>query len=224
MANYKTEAIVLKRRNFSEADRILVLYTRKFGKINAIAKGARRMTSKKGGSLELLNWCDLSMAVGQNLDLVLESQVKRSFLPVKHNLFKTSLAYQLIEVVDNLTIEHQPSNKLFNFLLEALANLSVQSGHLKQKLVVASFQLKSLQTLGFHSYDTDLSFFKSSSPLLVANVFRLSTEKLCDLELKDGDINTVFDKSQFLVEQTAEKQLKSSKFVSEIDGYYKLAA
>src|SRR3989344_3096612 len=149
MAVYKTEVIILKRMNFSEADRILTCFTKKFGKINLLAKGARKLTSRKGGSLELLNWCKLSVATGQSLDLVLESQVERAFLPIKSNLYKTSLAYQVVEVCDKLTIEHQPSLRLFNLLLTTLAALSAETNRQKQKLVVASFQLKLLHILGF---------------------------------------------------------------------------
>ena len=149
MRSYKTEAIILKKRNFAEADRILTCFTKKLGKVNLLAKGARRLTSRKGGSLELLNWCQLSVATGQSLDLILESEVRRSFLPVKSNLFKTSLAYQLIEVADKLTIEHQPSSKLFDLLISTLSTLSTEPNRLKQKLTVAAFQLKALQILGF---------------------------------------------------------------------------
>ena len=52
---YKTEGIILKRINFGEADRILTSYTKHFGKISLLAKGVRKITSRKGGNIELFN-------------------------------------------------------------------------------------------------------------------------------------------------------------------------
>jgi len=61
---YKTDAIVLRRSNLGEADKILTLYTPNLGKIRAIAKGVRRPTSKLGGHVELLTHCSLMLARG----------------------------------------------------------------------------------------------------------------------------------------------------------------
>jgi len=60
---YKTEAIVLKRVNVGEADKILTLYTPNPGKLSAIAKGVRRPKSKLGGHLELLTHSSLMLRI-----------------------------------------------------------------------------------------------------------------------------------------------------------------
>ncbi|MFH1792345.1 MAG: DNA repair protein RecO, partial [Patescibacteria group bacterium] len=54
--NYSTEAIILATKDYSEADRILVVYTKDFGKLSLIAKGVRKTTSKKRGHLEIFNY------------------------------------------------------------------------------------------------------------------------------------------------------------------------
>ncbi|MBE2222398.1 MAG: DNA repair protein RecO, partial [Anaerolineae bacterium] len=60
----RTEAIVLKRHNFGEADRLLTLYTREFGKMKAIAKGARKPQSRKTGHVELFMRSQFLLAEG----------------------------------------------------------------------------------------------------------------------------------------------------------------
>jgi len=74
MRSYKTEGIVLKRINYGEADRILTIYTKRHGKIRAIAKGVRKLTSRKAGSLELFNNVVLFLVKGKNLDIITEAQ------------------------------------------------------------------------------------------------------------------------------------------------------
>jgi len=55
----RTEAIVIKRVDFGEADKILTLYTPYMGKLRAVAKGVRRPTSKLGGHVELFTHSQL---------------------------------------------------------------------------------------------------------------------------------------------------------------------
>ena len=61
---YKTEAVVLRSLRFSEADRILHLYTRDRGRIGAIAKGIRKTTSRFGARLEPLSHVELMLHEG----------------------------------------------------------------------------------------------------------------------------------------------------------------
>ena len=66
----RTEGVILKRRNFGEADRILTIYTRDYGKVICLAKGVRRPRSKKAGHLELGSWCKIFAVHGKNLDQI----------------------------------------------------------------------------------------------------------------------------------------------------------
>ncbi|TME96657.1 MAG: DNA repair protein RecO, partial [Chloroflexi bacterium] len=59
---YRAEAIVLKTNDFAEADRILVLFTRHFGKVRVVAKGIRRATSRMAGHAEPLTHATYQLA------------------------------------------------------------------------------------------------------------------------------------------------------------------
>src|SRR6202795_4946285 len=61
---YKTEAIVLRSMRFSEADRILHLYTEQRGRIGAVAKGIRKTKSRFGARLEPLSHVELMLHQG----------------------------------------------------------------------------------------------------------------------------------------------------------------
>ena len=58
---YKTEAIIIKRRNFGEADRILTILTKNYGKIQVRAPGVRKITSRRSSHIELLNFSSLTL-------------------------------------------------------------------------------------------------------------------------------------------------------------------
>ena len=120
---YNTEAIVLKRINFKEADRILTLYTPNLGKISAVAKGVRRPKSKMGGHLELLTHCSLMLARGRNMDTVNQAQTICSFRRLREDLWREGLALYAAELVVQFTAEHQENYPIYSLLLDTLNRL-----------------------------------------------------------------------------------------------------
>lgn len=121
--SYKTEGIILKRVNFGEADRILTILTKRFGKIRARAPGIRRTTSRKAPHLELFNLASIFLACGKNFDIVTEAQTQDSFPGIRKDLKKVALAYYFSELVDGLCPEKQENREVFNLLSEKLKNL-----------------------------------------------------------------------------------------------------
>src|SRR3990167_11066899 len=104
---FRTEGVVLRRKNFGEADRIVTFYTRDYGKVTALAKGVRRPSSKKAGHIELGNWCKVFVARGKNLDLLTEVEAKYAFGIDEFTETKANRIYHILELVDALTPEHQ---------------------------------------------------------------------------------------------------------------------
>lgn len=142
---YKTEGIILKRTNFGEADRILTIYTKHYGKIRAIAKGVRKIASRKGGNVEAFNHVSLFLAQGRNLDLVTEAEVINSFKSWRKNLKKIGTAYYFCELVDKLTPDGQANRAVFELLREYL----VKIGREGESELIRSFEEQLLGELGF---------------------------------------------------------------------------
>jgi DNA repair protein RecO (recombination protein O) len=143
--SFKTEGIILKRINYGEADRILTVYTNHHGKIRAIAKGVRKLQSRKAGSLELFNHAILFLIKGKNLDLVTEAQTVHLFKSWRKSLIKVGLAYYFCELVDKLTPDNQPNQVVFELLRETLHKI----GSKENKILVREFEEKILHELGF---------------------------------------------------------------------------
>lgn len=121
--SYRTEAIVLRRHDFFEADRLLILYTPKFGKIRAIAKGIRKPTSRKSGHLELFTHSRLLLAKGRELDIITQAETIHAFLTLRNDLLRTTYAYYVAELLDRFVEEGVENHHLFDLLLATLGRL-----------------------------------------------------------------------------------------------------
>jgi len=142
---FKTEGIILKRTNLGEADRLLTIYTKHYGKIKALAKGVRKITSRRGGSVEIFNHVSLFLVQGKNLDLITETETIESYGLWRKDLKKVGLAYYFCELTDRLTPEGQVHEKVFELLLSYLKKLSLELDY----RLVRSFEEELLGELGF---------------------------------------------------------------------------
>jgi DNA repair protein RecO (recombination protein O) len=143
---YHTEAIVLKKADLGEADRILTLYTPHLGKIRAVAKGVRRPQSKLGGHIEPLSHSEMLLTCGQTLDIVSQGQAIESFLPLYDDLWRASWALYAAELVDKFTPEGEENFPIFSLLLDTLHQLCLTH---KGELILCYFELHLLDHLGY---------------------------------------------------------------------------
>ncbi len=120
---YRTEAVVLDRKDFGEADRLLTLYTPGTGKLRAIAKGARRTTSRLSGHIELFTHTELLLAAGRNLDIVTQSQLIHSHERLREDLWRAALGFHVLELVNHFSEERLENPAVWRALLEVLARL-----------------------------------------------------------------------------------------------------
>jgi DNA repair protein RecO (recombination protein O) len=144
--NYQTEAVVIKKTKLGEADSILTLYTPYLGKIQGFAKSLRKPKSKLAGHLELLTHSQVSLARGRNLDTITGSQTINSFLPLKSDLWLTSCALYVTELVNQFTADQQENFSLFQLLLETLEQLCQADN---KELVLRYFELHLLDSVGY---------------------------------------------------------------------------
>jgi len=100
-APYRTEAIILRRTNYGEADRVVSLLTPDRGKISGIAKGVRKPKSKLAGGLELLATCDVTIMGGRgNLGLITSARLNEFYGDILHDYDRMQFAYTMIQQVN----------------------------------------------------------------------------------------------------------------------------
>ncbi len=119
----KARAIVLASRPLGEADRILRLYTRELGRVDAVAKGVRKTTSRWGGRLEPFNVCDLVLYHGRSLHTVTQAQLVDVFARLRSDREALTAAAVVCEAVAGLTAMHEPEERVFALARNALGEL-----------------------------------------------------------------------------------------------------
>lgn len=147
MRSYKTEGIVIKRRNVGEADRIITIFSKKEGKIKVKAVGVRKISSRRGSHIELLNYCEMSLYKGRGMPILTEVSIKDNFSEVKDDLGRIGYAYHLCELVEGLCAEGQESKEIFDLLEVTLKKLKKADD---SKELIRDFELKLLSLLGFY--------------------------------------------------------------------------
>jgi DNA repair protein RecO (recombination protein O) len=149
---YRTDAIILRRSDFGEADRLLTVFTPERGKLRLMAKGVRKITSRKAGHVELFMLTDILVALGRTWDIVSQAEVVESYRDLREDLDKTSNAYYLAELVDRFTEEHDPNQPLYELLALTLARLS----HIDDPFITLRYF--DLHLLGLTGFQPQLHF------------------------------------------------------------------
>ena len=117
---YRSEAVVLRHSDFGEADRLLTVYTPYLGKLRLLAKGVRKPTSRKAGHLESFTRTQLLVARGRNLDIITQAQMVEPYRGLRQDLWRTSHAYYVGELVDRFSEEQGENQPLYHLLCDVL--------------------------------------------------------------------------------------------------------
>lgn len=142
---FKTKGIILKRTNLGEADRIVTIFTDKFGKIKVVAKGVRKTLSKMAGHLEPFCLTSFQIAQGRNLDVITSAVVEKCFFGLRSNLEKTNVCFYMAEIVDKMVEESVPHEEIFDLLDSAFSH----ANELISPLLISYFEINFLSEMGF---------------------------------------------------------------------------
>lgn len=146
---YRTEAVILRRMDYGEADRILTLYTPHYGKLRVIAKGVRKMTSRLAGHLELFMRTQLMLATGRTFDVVTSAQIIEPYKQLHEDLNRVSHAYYVAELLDKLTVDDEENRPAYDLLVVALRALDQTT---VPDLVVRYYELHLLGFMGYRPH------------------------------------------------------------------------
>jgi DNA repair protein RecO (recombination protein O) len=143
---YSTEAIMLRSRRLGEADAILTLLSRDRGKVDVVARGVRKPTSRKAGHLEPLTHSVVLLAHGTNLDIITQAETRHSFIGMREDLRRLGGGLYAAELVDRFTVEREENRAVFDLLLATLARLSEGTD---VDLTLRYFEISLLAVTGF---------------------------------------------------------------------------
>lgn len=118
--HYSSKGVILATRSFSEADRLIVIYSRNYGKVTVIAKGVRKPISKKGRNVEVFNIIKFAAARGKSLDILMEVELIDTHKKVRNDLKRATVAYYFIETTGRITRDEEKNPELYNLLVNYL--------------------------------------------------------------------------------------------------------
>ncbi len=125
----KSNAIVLSRENYGEADQKVVLLTDSFGKISAIANGEKKILSKLRAGLNLFNWSEIELIFGRNFPIVTMARPKNCFVNLSHNWQKFVIAQKMAQDINILVPRDLADDDIWLLSLGAFHALNSINGH-----------------------------------------------------------------------------------------------
>jgi DNA repair protein RecO (recombination protein O) len=134
-ATYQTKAIILSRQPFRENDCRIIAYSRDRGKIDLVARGTKKISSKLAGHLEPFNLSNLMVARGRQYDYIGAAISQNCYYNIKSDSEKTACAGQAANIFNKLIKPGERGERLFGLLLDFLETLN------KNQLSIISYQL-----------------------------------------------------------------------------------
>lgn len=148
--HYRTQGFILKKTDQGEADRIFTIYTKDFGKLEILARAERKTKSKLKGGLELFYLSEIEFIQGKTHKTLTDAILIENFLNLRKDLERLSIAYKVLEVLDNLIKGQEADEKIWNLLNEIfnkLNNLKIEN--CKLKIIYYYFLWNLLSILGY---------------------------------------------------------------------------
>jgi DNA repair protein RecO (recombination protein O) len=243
---YKTYGIVLRSYSMRESDRLVTVLTPGFGKIKIGVRGARKIKSKLGGHLQILNHALLVIHSGSAFDIVSGAEAEESFATIKENLSLLAKSLYLMELTDAIIPEAAPHPDVYDCLLSALRLMNSRKN---PDIISACSEFKILQSTGYLpelyrcvSCDTEIiqgahgfsprlggvicidceGYGASSSAISVETLkvlrymSRVEMEQVADLNLNLDQQNELNQLLGQLITTVLEKKLNSSIFIEHL--------
>lgn len=144
----RTPALILRRRDMGEADRVLTVLTPGHGKRDLVAYGARKPTSRKTGHVELFTLVDVLMNIRRDLGTVSQVEMMEPFLPLRDDLKLGAYASYAVQLMDRFTEigDADTSSALFDLLRDTLARLCEEP---EPRLVLRYYEVHLLGLVGY---------------------------------------------------------------------------
>jgi DNA repair protein RecO (recombination protein O) len=145
----KTEALVLKSRRYRETSKIVAFYSKEFGKIRGVAKGARETKSKFGAALEPMTHVSIVLYKKEHRDLhmISQSEIVRLFPRLHSDLARITAGLSAVELIDAAMHDEEPNEPVFRLVIELMSELDTATKNLEN--VLYFFRLRLLDLMGF---------------------------------------------------------------------------
>ncbi|NBI29378.1 DNA repair protein RecO [Chengkuizengella marina] len=143
---YKVEGIVIRTVDYGEGNKIIVIYTKEMGKQSIMARGAKKLKSRLSSITQLFTYAEYTYYKKGKMGTLNDGEAIRSFHDLNLDIFKSTYAAYLVELVDRMMDEHEGSSYIFEQLLASLE--FIEEGKDPQ-IITHIFEMKMLELAGY---------------------------------------------------------------------------
>jgi len=154
MALLESEAFVLNGFRYGESSKIITLYSKEFGKFNAIVKGVRNVKARHSGVYENMNLIKIFLNKKENrtLQVIGKADLISSFDGVKTDLDKLAVGYNILEILNKTSEEYDTAYNAFALLKDTFSFLEISKTNFGFMLLYFMYKLSIIQGHDFLSY------------------------------------------------------------------------
>jgi len=145
MRNLKIQGVVINKRSIGENDYLVTVFTPFYGKIQASARGAKQISSKFTGHLDLLNICDFQLYQSPKSYTITECRLHSSFPSFRENLGKFYYASEIAKIIKSFETENENCEDLYSLLIQTFRALEQLSS---ESLIYEAFKIKLFSLIG----------------------------------------------------------------------------
>lgn len=145
---FESKAVIIKTQDFKENDKLVWLYTEKFGKITAVVRGAKKSKSKFLSLTLPLCYGEYMLYKGKNMYTIQEGKIINSFQGLLNNLDKLTYSSYLCELIDIAYSDNEVNADIFRNLVATMYLLNTDA--LEYELLIRAFELKLLKSTGYN--------------------------------------------------------------------------
>ncbi|MBA4535864.1 DNA repair protein RecO [Bacillus aquiflavi] len=155
----KCEAIVIRTTDYGETNKIVTLYTREWGKVGVMARGAKKPNSRLAAITQYFTYGYFLLQRGKGLGSLQQGEIISSFRSIREDIFLTAYASYVVDLTDKGTEENKPNPYLFELLYQTLNYMN--DGY-DLDILTNIFEMKMLNTLGLYPSLNECSFCGST--------------------------------------------------------------
>lgn len=122
--HYRTQAFVLKIENRGEADQLITVFSKDFGKLEILAKAIRKINSKLRSGVEIFYLSEIEFIQGKNYKTLTDAILIEKFDNIRRDFKKLKIAYKILEIINNLIKEQEPDRNIWQLLREFFFRLN----------------------------------------------------------------------------------------------------
>lgn len=138
---------MLRTVDYGETNKIVTLWTREWGKVAVMARGAKKPSSRLSSVTQLFTYGYYLVQKSRGVGSLQQAEIIDSLRGIRENIFATAYASYMVELTDKVTEERQPNPYLFELLLQTLKYMN---DGLDLEILTYIYEMKMLRVMGLH--------------------------------------------------------------------------